>query len=75
MPRLDNSSGYVIGYFYLTENFNPDDPGDNPPIDLCAHCWMKWIDTPYEIDHPSYADSDYYCFECRDLLTEADDVY
>lgn len=79
MPRLDNTSGYVVGYFYLNENFNPDDPGDNPPIDFCADCWLKEVISNnmecYEVEHPPYIEGDYSCFECAVHLTAEDDTY
>lgn len=73
MPRLDNSSDEVISSYEL--DFDPDDPGMTDTVDLCNDCWMKWIDSPYEVEHPSYADDSYHCYECGAELSEDDDTY
>jgi hypothetical protein len=73
MPRLDNSSEQVIEAFYL--EFDEDDPGKTPPVDLCANCWVEWVDTGLEIAHPPYEDWTYYCRDCEQRLTARDDDY
>ena len=77
MPRLDNSSADVIMHWGLDYDF--DDPGGNSPMDFCADCWLDVVimqDFDYlEVDHPTYKDDAYYCYECGDRLTEDDDTY
>lgn len=73
MPRLDNSNYEVIEVYNL--NFDENDPGRTPPVDLCAYCWRDWVDDNLEIEHPPYTDSEYRCFECDERLTGNDDAY
>lgn len=72
MPRLDNTSNHIIEEFELS--FDPDDPGNTPPVDLCHECWAYdgWGDTGLEIDHPPYDENDYMCFDCKKPLTTKD---
>lgn len=69
MPRLDNGNQQVINAFELV--YDPEDPGDTPPIDLCDHCARAWNDALF-CEHPRYEDIDRRCFECGDALTEYD---
>ena len=73
MPRLDNSSYIVIEEYHL--DFDNDDPGRTPPVDLCADCWCSWLDAELEIEHPSYDDAVYHCLECGVRLTHNDNRY
>jgi hypothetical protein len=71
MPRLDNSDGIVIEVYGL--QFDDDDPGKTPPVDLCSRCAGSWLNAELFIDHPSYDDDEYRCFECDVILTSDDD--
>lgn len=77
MPRIDNSSDEIIDFFDL--DYDPDDPGDTPPVDLCANCWLEAIIKNeldgYEIEHPNYEDDYYRCHSCDALLTAMDNYY
>ncbi len=67
--RLDNTSKEVIAYYEL--KFNPNDPGETLPVDLCWDCHLGLPDFLL-IDHPDYRDGKYYCFECKKPLTLMD---
>ena len=73
MPRLDNSDETVIEVYKL--EFNDDDSGATPPVDLCAECWCSWLNAELEIEHPDYGDDEYHCHECGALLTASDNGY
>ena len=68
--RVDNSDSEVIAYYKLI--FNPDDPGETEPVDLCLYCSMEWSGSLL-IDHPDYTENDYLCFECDTKLTRMDE--
>lgn len=70
MPRLDNSDHTVISVFNL--DFEENDPGASPPVDLCSHCHCAWLDAELEIDHPPYGDDTYRCLDCGRRLTDDD---
>ena len=70
MPRLDNSDYTVIKTYKL--EFDENDPGRTDPIDLCNLCYCSWLDAELDIEHPSYGDDVYNCFECGKRLTDAD---
>lgn len=70
MPRLDNTDRLVIAEFDL--DFDPGDPGETPPVDLCWGCYIHWQNMGLEVDHPPYEDNDYECFGCMDPLNEDD---
>lgn len=73
MPRLDNSDHTVIEAYNL--EFDENDPGRTPPVDLCADCWCSWLDAGLEIEHPSYGNDEYHCLECGARLTSFDNRY
>lgn len=73
MPRLDNTDNLVIKEFELS--FNPDDPGETPPVDLCYKCWIIWEGLVETIDHPPYEDCNYTCTECGCELTKDDNEH
>lgn len=74
MPRLDNQSQDVRGYYGLDEDFN--DPGRIPPVDLCEYCASLWEieDRDDVVEHPPYQEQDppYFCLDCGEVLTEDD---
>jgi hypothetical protein len=49
--RIDNSDEKVIEYYDLY--YDENDPGETPPVDLCALCVHKWP-LELQIDHPAY---------------------
>lgn len=69
MPRLDNSSEIVQVLYNL--DFDENDPGLTPPLDLCQRCATGWLDHGF-IDHPDYEDDVYNCADCSDVLTDDD---
>jgi hypothetical protein len=71
MPRLDNSDYGVISHYRLP--YKDSDPAATPPVDLCSDCGCSWLDAYLDIEHPSYDDGEYRCFECGRILTEAED--
>lgn len=73
MPRLDNSHQEVIEWFGL--NFDPEDPGATPPVDVCADCAEgMWEPEQAGVDHPPYEEEGgYICCECGVELTGDDD--
>ena len=95
MPRIDNSQPYtdvvnqaILDMWGSTKNFRPDfnyeDPGDTPPIDLCRLCFNDMVEENYideydALDHPPYGDPElledmvYQCAVCGEILTEEDD--
>ena len=73
MPRLNNQDELVIETYDLTVHW--DDPGQDPPVDLCDECAASWLDADLCIEHPSYGDDAYRCHECGTLLTEQDDWF
>ena len=42
MPRLNNQDELVIETYDLTVHW--DDPGQDPPVDLCDECAASWLD-------------------------------
>jgi len=91
MPRIDNSQGVIDvvnqaifemwgpGVEHFREDFNEDDPGDTPPIDLCRRCFEDLMRNDYintecdELDHPDYGDAVYQCVVCGEILEENED--
>jgi hypothetical protein len=71
MPRLDNSHPEVIEYFEL--DYDPEDPGKTPPVDICLSCYYFGMWEANTIDHPPYEDGDYKCASCGKKLERADD--
>jgi hypothetical protein len=82
MPRLDNSNPKNLEmlrewgerYWKLVE-FNPDDPGAMPPMDVCYHCWSEMFREwdSGTVEHPLYDSEGYVCGCCQDELTADDD--
>lgn len=66
MPRVDNSNEVVIEIYEL--EFDPDNPGETPPVDLCNECFAFWVNRDVEIEHPDYGDDRYMCIECGWML-------
>jgi len=81
MPRLDNSDPRNLEVLqewgdrhWLNEKFDPRDPGDTSPMDVCLNCMREYF--PWEdgrVDHPPYLDDDYTCAVCQNPLYEEDD--
>lgn len=71
MPRLDNSNCDVLEVYGL--EFDPNDPGKTPPVDLCDDCSNSWLNANIFIDHPEYGNDIYICTECGTILTSFDD--
>ena len=77
MPRLDNTSPPVYEFYGIEPNL--EDPGTMPIVDLCLYCSWEWEDEDQDfvIDHPPYEEQhpSYHCFDCGEVLTEADNGY
>ena len=71
MPRLDNQDEIVVETYNLTVTW--DDPGQDPPVDLCSTCACSWLNAGLFIEHPPYDDDEYTCLECGVELDGADD--
>lgn len=81
MPRLDNSNPHNLavlqewgGVRWDDVAFDPEDPGDMPPMDVCSHCLEEYF--PWEdgaVEHPPYDSLRYTCAVCADELGEDDD--
>ena len=79
--RLDNSDSRNLKVLqewgerrWLTVVFDPDDPGDMPPMDVCAYCLEVYF--PWEegaVQHPDYEDREYLCALCQRILDPVDD--
>lgn len=70
MPRIDNSDETVIEAYEL--DFDEEDPGKTPPVDLCLNCYCAWLNADLKIEHSDYRDDRYYCIECGIRLIEED---
>jgi len=70
MPRIDNSDPRVRRYYNLPP-FNDDDPGDEPPIDVCYMCYFLFekMGVNTEVAHPDY-DDDPGVYQCRSCGVE-----
>lgn len=81
MPRLDNSDARNLsvlrewgGRSWANIQFNPDDPGDMPPMDVCRHCHYEYCrHDDGLVAHPLYDGEGYHCAICMNELTEEDD--
>ena len=90
MPRIENSQGHIDvvnqAIFKMwgpaarhdVNDFNEEDPGRTPPIDLCKWCFLdlvrgNYIDKDDEIDHPDYDDTIYQCVVCCEILEQEQD--
>ena len=82
MPRLDPRNQDVRVHFGITEEYDPEDPGRMPTLDVCRPCYFRLTrmypaDDLGDVDHPLYEEAAaegivYRCKECRDELCEED---
>lgn len=81
MPRLDNSDPKNLEILrewgerrWQHIEFDPNDPGDMPPMDVCWSCHRRYF--PHDggmVAHPLYDGEGYTCTCCQAELTSDDD--